>query len=269
MFNPLAPIVHAMTSTVRAAKAEDEQRKAALTAIVARLYSLRGQGGDPAALSAPIALAVSELDKEIMLKYPWFTLAEIRYALEEGIKGTWDTDQTKFQGGTGLTVANYCRWLSDYRYSRARLEAEQAVAEGKRITDPSCLLAPEDIARKNAEYLKRTIDLFKSEIHETGVIDASHWDGRVANVYDALRKDGTMSLPEKSVIDAAMKRAASDLRQGTEREKLILRAKRYLLQDYLRALDPGAPVPVSNAGSIPAGPLTGFVKKVADNITAA
>lgn len=266
MDKTLAMVVYNMQNTARVGGLHIDQRKDALTAIVARLYSLRGQGGDPAALAAPLALAVSELEKEVAVKYPFMTLAEIRYALEEGVKGTWETEQTRFQGGSGLNVANYCRWLRAYRDSAVRLEAAQAIQNGQRVTDPSRLIAPEDIARKNAEYQARTLDLFKQEIHDAGVIDASHLDGRVANTYDDLRKSGAMPLPGKDVIEAAMSRAAAVMRSA-EKCAVILRAKRYILQDWLRAMDPAAPAPRTAAA--PAGPLAGVLAKAVSNINAA
>lgn len=213
-----------------------DRRKAGIMAIVARLYSLKGMGNQAVVRgtdgrqypSPDVQLAVTELDREIAVKYPFMTMAEIKLALESGVKGELD-DQPTY-----LNVANYCRWLALYRKSAARLEALQAIDNGIRVAAPSNLLDAGTVETRNAEAVKKALELMRLDVDATGAIDASRSDRLCGLVYDYLRKSGQMERPLQSTIDAAIEVARKyGLKHATPLQ-LNCRAKRTLLQFYLQ-----------------------------------
>lgn len=234
-------IVTAMREPVRFGKLTIEKRVAALTAIIARLYSLKGMGGDAQKMQAEISLAVQELEREIALKYPFFTPGEAKIALESGVKGELD-DQPAY-----LNVANYCRWLRIYRESAARLEASQAVANNIRVAPPAAQIDSGTVESRNRvageAYLKTLI----AEVKQYGYILPEHLDGACASLYNSLREEGKMEKPSAAAIQEAMHKAAKRMpagREGRSIEEIIQSAagcvragaKRFLLEEYLKTL---------------------------------
>lgn len=232
-------IADAMRAGARIGSIGMDKRVAGLTAIVARLYSLKGMGGSKEAIAQEIALAVKELERDVAVKYPFMTMAELQYALESGVKGELDDEPTY------LSVANYCRWLSIYRRSDARKEGVQVVENGLRVAAPAMQLEAGTVDSRNAEAAKRALGEYTEEIRTDGCISHAHLDGAVASVYDYLRASGAMPKPAPAQIQAAMHKAAS-ARVGSSHEKTVegiiaaaastvnAKAKRYLLEDYLK-----------------------------------
>lgn len=230
-----------------------DKRQAGLLAIIARLYSLKGMGASAVVKgkdgkdypTPDLQLAVTEMEKEIALKYPFLTMEEVRYALESGVKGELD-DQPTY-----LNVANYCRWLREYRNSAARLEATQAIANGLASSQPVAQLDAGTIAARNEVACKRAYAEMLSEVKATGRISDSHVDGNCAGIYDWLRANGRMERPDAKTGQAAMDQAAKSvqaMRRVRGKEATIseivegavsqvkFRAKRILLESYLRTV---------------------------------
>lgn len=231
----ISNIVTAMQEGDKNGRIGMERRQAGLLAIIARLYSLKGMGSHAVVVgqdgkqypSPDVQLAVNELDKEIAVKYPYMTMSEVRLALESGVKGELDDQPTI------LNVANYCRWLSLYRHSAARLEALQAVANGIRVASHANLLDAGTIESRNEEATKKALEVMRLDVEVNGAIDASRSDRLCGIVYDYLRKCGQMEKPLQSTIDAAIEVARKyGLKHATPLQ-LNLRAKRTLLQFYL------------------------------------
>lgn len=228
-------IVNAINQGPKAGALDIDKRKAGLTAIIARLYSLKGMGNS-AVVKGPdgrdypspdVQLAVNELEKEIAFKYPFLTMSEIRLALESGVKGELD-DQPTY-----LNVANYCRWLRLYRNGSDRLEALQAIENGKRLAAPAYQLDAGTVETRNEEAGARKYEELLAEVRETGAIGPAHSDMVCAMVYNYLRKTGRMEKPVQSTIDAAIDVA---LKFGCAKPKVNDRAKRVLLQFYLQKI---------------------------------
>lgn len=217
-------IANAMQSGPRVGRMDMEKRVAGLTVIIARLYSLKSMGGDKQALQREIALAVSEMEKEIAMKCPFMTMAEIQYALESGVKGELDGDPTI------LSVANYCKWLAEYRNSDARKEGIQAIENGKRVEVPA-LPVGDVLARNEAVCENLAKELF-AEVKATGHF-GDHYDVCVANVYNYLRKKGRMEKPSAAEIQAAFHEAAKYSKKGEGAPEDANRAKRILLEKFM------------------------------------
>lgn len=234
-------IANAMQERPKFGALEMNKKAAGLTAIVARLYSLKGQGGNAADLSAEISLAVTELEKECAKKYPFFSMSEIRLALEAGVKGELNDEPTY------LNTANYCKWLALYRKSAARLEASQAVDSRLRIAAPVQQLDAGTVETRNAVAMEDLLARVHEEVKTTGSISSTHIVPALAALYDWLRYNGRMERPTAAAIQAAMAKAAAraakcdgmltaqqiiDRAAGT----VYAGAKRYLLEDYLKTL---------------------------------
>lgn len=211
-----------------------DQRKASIVAIVARLYSLKGQGGDPETLRQEIGLAAYELEKEIAVKYPFFTMEEVRFALESGVKGEWDDDGARFQG-TGLNVANYCRWLSAYRNSNERIDALQ------KIHNPAACpasvryqLPAATVETKNLEACRSLYEMLQQEVQENGCFAPRHMDITLACVYNYLRSAGVMPRPSDADIEAAMATSKTRASINESASTLNFRAKGILLESFIQ-----------------------------------
>lgn len=225
-----------------------DKRKAGLTAIIARLYSLKGMANTAVVkgqdgkdyLSPDVQLAIDEMEKEIALKYPFFTMSEVRYALEAGVKGELDNDPTF------LTVVNFCKWLRKYRNSLERSEALQVIADG--MGEDESAEAIEDL---NAKAVSKALSEIEAEVRESGRIAPSHLDGMCASVYDWLRAQGRMERPDpvtgQAAMDEAVKAVKAMKRNGRESvavadiiegamAQVKARAKRILLEKHLRAM---------------------------------
>lgn len=223
-----------------------DKRQAGLTAIVARLYSLKGMGGaavaqkeDGTVVPSPdVQLAVTELEKECAVKYPFFTLSEIRVALEAGVKGEL-TDEPAY-----LNTANMCRWLSIYRKSAARLEAVQAIENDVRVAAPSMQLDAGTVQTRNDEAMKRLEGELLDELRTAGTFGEGRIAPVLAALYDWLRETGRMEKPAPATIQDAMRRAAQAKTDGTIRTAaqvieravagVVTGAKRLLVEDYYR-----------------------------------
>lgn len=218
-------IAQAMKTGTRVGMLDMERRVAGLTAIIARLYSLKSMGGDKATLMQEIGLAVPEIEKEIALKCPFMTMAEIQYALESGVKGELDDDPTY------LSVANYCKWLAEYRNSDARKEGVQAVENGKRVEAPALPLG--DILARNEAVCENLAKELFAEVKAGGHFSSEHYDINVAMVYNYLRKNGRMEKPSAEEIQAAFHEAAKRSRKGEAASDDANRAKRILLEKFM------------------------------------
>ena len=218
-------IANAMTSGPRVGGMGMDKRAAGLTAIIARLYSLKSMGGDKATIAAEIGLAVKELEREVALKYPFMTMAEIQYALESGVKGEMDDEPTF------LSVANYCKWLSAYRRSEARKEGLQAVENGKRVEVPA--LPVGDVLARNDEYNEMLAKQLFQEAKSEGRFAQSHTNISVANCYNYLRAKGRMERPSAAEIQAATHEAVKAVKPGESRDSVAWRVKRILLQEFM------------------------------------
>lgn len=230
-----------------------DKRRAGLTAIIARLYSLKGMANAAAVkgqdgkdyLSPDVQLAVNELEKEISLRYPFLTMSEVRYALEAGVKGEFDSDPTF------LNVANFCKWLRKYRNSLERVEALQAIANGMRVAEAAQQLPAGTIETRNAEAVRKALSEIEAEVRESGRIAPSHLDGMCASVYDWLRAQGRMERPDpvtgQAAMDEAVKAVKAMKKNGRESvavadiiegamAQVKARAKRILLEKHLRAM---------------------------------
>lgn len=239
----ISSIIHAMQDINRFSQLSSEKKNYALTAIVARLYSLKGMGdktivfkdGKPVkdekgefVRSENLIFAITELEKEIAINYPFLTMSEIQIALEAGVKNELDDDPTF------LTVVNFCRWLALYFHSGARLEAAQAINSLKRIT-PSNQIEAGSIESRNDVVLHNLVQLFQEEVKTNGCIAAEHSDRICSLVYDWLRTQG-MERPPQSEIDAAKAVAQKKVTKKSTilEDKVNQRAKRILLENYLR-----------------------------------
>lgn len=232
-------ITTAMQNGLVFTKLDENKKRLGLTAIIARLYSLKGMGekavilddktGKPSKPSPEVLLAVEELTIEVNQKYPFLTMSEIKLALESGVKGELD-DQPNI-----LCVANYCRWLSIYRRSEARTEAKQLIENEKRITSHSNCLEYGTVESRNDVALRILYKQLKDEVLEKGRIDEAHMDYICAIVYDWCRKTGEMPRPEQSDINHALALVRSARTSRTQTESMIIRqAKRILLEGYLK-----------------------------------
>lgn len=243
----LYDIANAMQERPKFGALDMNKRHAGLTAIIARLYSLKGMGGAAVVqtndgrteASADVRLAVLELEKECAQKYPFFSMSEIRLALESGVKGELSDDATY------LNVANFCKWLAVYRKSPARLEAAQAVENRQRIAEPVRQLDAGTVESRNDAACQALFDTLLQEVRTTGTLGAGHLSPVVASVYDWLRAKGRMEKPSPAEIQAAMKTAAGQAqgKASTAADAVRLAtasvvggAKRILLTNYLRTL---------------------------------
>ena len=218
-----------------------EARRAGLTAAVARLYSLKGMGGNAEAIAPEIALAVSELLKECAVTYSGLTMAEIRYALEAGVKGQLD------ECPTYLNTANMCRWLCEYKNSALRLEALQAVYNDPTAEASRQLTAGTTEAR-DREAMERFMGTALVEVQTTGSLEASQLrSGAYAALYDYLRKTGRLEKPSNDEILAAFEKVTKGMRPGPKFETVaeavksatavsVNAVKRLILEDYLKTL---------------------------------
>lgn len=238
-------IVNAMQSGPRNGKIGMEARVAGVIAVVSRLYSIKGMGGDKESISKEIAFAAHELEREIALKYPFMTMSEIQYALEAGVKGELDNEPTY------LNVANYSKWLRLYRNSRERLEALQAVENGQHLAAPAQQIEAGTVESRNEATMPTAFEQMCEEVHMFGHIDKSHFDGTCAAVYDWLRAQGRMPRPDaktgQAAMDAAVKAVKPMKRGGDEPfsiDRIIegamgqvkARAKRILLEQYIKTI---------------------------------
>ena len=233
-------IANAMQERPKFGGLDIPKRVAGLTAVVARLYSLKGMGGNGAKLEGEITLAVTELERECAKKYPFFSMSEIRLALEAGVKGEL-TDEPTY-----LNAANYCKWLALYRKSAARLEAAQAVDSNLKIAAPAYQLDAGTVASRNEVAMEDLFAQVQEEVKATGKIGAAHFSPTLAALYDWLRAKGQMERPSQAMIQDAMAKAANaaksektlTVKEAIERAAgtVYAGAKRYLLEDYLKTL---------------------------------
>jgi len=223
-------VAEAMKQLPRLGSINSEQRKQMLYNIIMRLYALKNARVDQQAMHQEVSYAVEEVDRDLRIKYPFFTMTEVALALEAGVKGEFIDDKTPaaYQS-TALNAANYCRWLSLYRNSAVRLEALQDVENGKRLTEPQNLLSAGDIESRNIA----AFDKLEKDIRGTmkdGTIPAEFSDMICAKLYNHLRTHGRMDMPTQAAIDAAQDVARKFLKTELQ---VNCRAKRSLLEMYL------------------------------------
>ena len=231
-------IATAMQNELIFSTLDDKKQRLGLTAIIARLYSLKGMGdramihedGDPQPRPSPeVVLAVEELTKELNQKYPYLTFAEIKLALESGVKGDLD-DQSDF-----LSIANFCRWLSIYYRSGARIEAKQFVESWRRKIAPSNRLEYGTNEVRDDVAMRTLYNQLKSEVQEKGHFSEDHIDLNYALVYDWCRKTGEVPRPVQSDIDYAISLAQNTKARCTKTDSVIMyHAKRILLEEFLK-----------------------------------
>ena len=230
-------IAAAMLDGQRFSTLDEDKRYYGLLAIIGRLYSLKGMGDKSASYENGIAtptpevlLAVDELTKEIAQNYPYITMSEIKFALESGVKSNLD-DQPNI-----LNIANYCRWLALYYKSASRLEAIQLIENRKRITPPSNCLGYGEVESRNDKAMRTLYEQFKEEVVEKGCISKKHLDINCSAVYDWCRKAGRILPPSPDKIESALTLARNtESRKELSEWKTVERAKRIILEEYLRA----------------------------------
>ncbi len=218
-----------------------EARRAGLTAAVARLYSLKGMGGNAEAIAPEIALAVSELQKECAVTYSGLTMAEIRYALEAGVKGQLD------ECPTYLNTANMCRWLTLYQHSALRLEALQALQSETALQPSNQLTAGTTEARDRAA-MESFMEKALQDVRVFGALEASPLkSGAYAALYDYLRGTGRLERPSNEELLAAFDKVANGMPRGAHFETVaeavqsttavaVNAVKRLILEGYLKTL---------------------------------
>ena len=235
-------IANAMKNGPKVGAMGMEKRAIGLLGVIARLYSLKGMGekaiehdengrpimkdGKPVP-SKEVHLAIIEMDKELALRYPFLTMGEVQYALESGVKGQLDDEPTY------LNVANYSRWLKEYRQSGERQDADLINKTGQRVQEPAHLLPVGDVIARNTEYAEAFAKTLFDEIKRNGRFDSAHTDMAVAMVYNYLRKEGRMEKPAADLIQDAFSQAAKLVREGEDKNRTAIRVKRILLQNFM------------------------------------
>lgn len=233
-------IATAMQDSIAFLNLDENKQRLGLTAIIARLYSLKAMGDKASIIENEVAkpshevlLAVNELLNEVNQKYSFLTLSEIKLALESGVKGELD-DQPTY-----LTIANLCRWLSIYRWSEARTEAKQLVENQRRITAPTNQLEYGTVESRDDIAMRTLYTQLMNEVNEKGCLCEFHIDFNCAAVYDWCRKTGRMQRPSQKAIDYAISRLRNEKRHKKISEKrLHERAKRILLEEYFVSIMP-------------------------------
>ena len=114
----------------------EEQRTAAIEAVVKRLYAQKGYLINESS-EEEISILRDELSDKLNRRYSYLRLSEVMLALEAGIYG-------EYTKTTGLTVANCMMWISCYVSSDAYNEAPSYVPEPQ--VDPASLLPRNAVA---------------------------------------------------------------------------------------------------------------------------
>lgn len=214
----------------------DDIREARIFSILSELYILKGLTNRDS-LAIETKACAHELNEVIRVRYPYFTLNEIRYALVKGVEGVWTPDDK--DSIEWVSITNYCAWLAAYR--DLRKSVADALAAGARIATPA--LPPATAAAYRLESCKRALQTYRDSIEENGTIKGCYHfneDGIASDVYSYLRDQGTMPAPSRETVAAAMQRAASEgcvdnKARDWRHNPCVLRARFYILEDFLRA----------------------------------
>lgn len=137
--------IHNAQKAKPASALPDDQRRAAVEAMVKRLYAMKGYLINEHT-DEEISILTREIDDKLTWRYSYLRIPETMLALEAGITG-------EYGKSTNLTVANCLGWLSCYVSSDVYKEARTYVPKPK--MDPAALLPRQDIAELNDRAMRK------------------------------------------------------------------------------------------------------------------
>ena len=207
----------------------DEQREAAIEAIVKRLYAQKGYLINEHS-EEEIGILTTELTDKLNRRYSYLRLSEVMLALEAGIYG-------EYTKSTGLTVANCMMWISCYVSSDAYKEAVSYVPKPK--MDPASLLPRHDVAELNESAMVDSLCKYWAEFKVSRRLNII-LDGYAAAMADYLISKGKLK-PTRETLEKVVRKTAP---KGSDIETIIAAgltnaswaAKRELLYRYFSGL---------------------------------